>query len=208
MPPPYIAKVLWSDYSSGESTFTFTHLTETYLLASDSLGNERRIIVTYQDHVFTRDPADGDTPQDAFPGAKRDPYGVFCPTRYRWSLLLPEVISRLPEQRIWSLRKDDRYAHIPIVTESGETILYSIVFSLEPVKRNIPYDFWIRVRTAYPCDDLPPDTFGEVRFSHLLMVRSQGKHPARNFSPHRKTPKMPEPTPSEQDAPAPEAPQS
>lgn len=192
MPSPYIARQIWSDYILEDTVFTFGHLAEAYLAAQDSLGNEKRIIVTYQDHVFTRDPIESDRPENAFPGAKRHPYGVFCPIRYRWSLHLPQIINLLPDQRIWNLRKDDRYAHVPLVTENGETILYSIVFSLEPLKRNIPYDFWMKVRTAYPCDNLPPDTFGDIRFSHLLMVREQGKHPARNFSSHRKTPKMPE----------------
>ncbi|MFD1746539.1 hypothetical protein ACFSE1_13790 [Rhizobium helianthi] len=189
MPSPYIAKKVWPDYILNGATFSFTHLAEAYFTAHDSLGHEKQIIVTYQDHVFTRDAVEGETLKDAFPGANRDPFGVFCPVRYRWSLRLPQIIALLPEQRIWNLRKDDRYAHVPVVAENGETILYSIVFSIEPVKRNIAYDFWIRVRTAYPCDGPPPDTFGDVRFSHLLMVRERGKHPPRNYSPHRKTPK-------------------
>jgi len=104
---------------------------------------------------------------------------------------LPAIIQALPHQRIWNLRKDDRYAHVPLITADGESVLYSIIFSLEPVRRNIPYEFWLRVRTAYPCDHDPPDTFGEVRFSHLLMVRNQNQHPQRNFTTHRKKPKMP-----------------
>ncbi|GMB81234.1 hypothetical protein NN6n1_20170 [Shinella zoogloeoides] len=191
MPAPYISKTLWPDYTLGEVTYSFGHLSEAYMVASDSLGAEKSIIVTYADHVFTRDAKSGDDLANAFPGANRVPFGVFCETRYKLSKQLPALIEQIPSQRIWNLRKDDRYAHVPLLTEGGETILYSVVFSLEPVKRNIPFDFWLRIRTAYPCDVDPPDTFGEVRFSHLLMVRDKGQHPQRNFTNHRKKPKAP-----------------
>lgn len=192
MPAPYFMKSVWPEYAHGENKFGFGHLAESYMVASDSVGVNRNIIVIYQDHVFTRDPVEGDSPSDAFPDARREPYGVFCPDRYRWSLVLPQIVSQLPGERIWNLRKDDRYAHVPVVTENGDTILYSIVFSLEAVRKNIPYEFLLRVRTAYPCTDAPPDTFGDVRFSHLLMVRAQGTHTHRNYTSHRKMPKMPE----------------
>lgn len=187
MPAPYFSKG-WPSYSVGEVTYEFAHLDECYMQASDSLGAERSIAVTYSDHVFTRDPMPSEDEISAFPGSLRNPFGVLCPTRYRMSVTLPAIVAGIPGQRIWNLAKDDRYAHVPILGEDGVEQLYSVVFSLDPVKRHIPYDFRLHIRTAYPCDRKVPDTFGNVRFSHLLMLRENGLHPQRNYAKGRKVP--------------------
>jgi hypothetical protein len=47
------------------------------------------------------------------------------------------------------------------------------------------------VRSAYICDDEPPDTYGEVKFSNLVKLRVSGKHPRKVTDRGRKRPKMP-----------------
>lgn len=184
-------KTMWEAYTLNDVTYNFDHLKEFYLLASDSLGNEKRLIVTYNDHVFTRDPRPGENIELAFPNAVRNPFGVFCADRYSMSLKLPAIIQELPNHRIWNLAKDDRYAHIPTVDNKGQKQLYSIIFSLFPIKNTtIPHDFRLHIRSAYICDIKEPDTFGDIRFSHLLTVTGKGQTPSRISTRNRKRPKV------------------
>lgn len=60
-----------------------------------------------------------------------------------------------------------------------EEALYAIIFTLD------------KVRSAYLCREKAPDTFGEVKFKHLVRLRLENKHPARVYSAARKKPIMP-----------------
>lgn len=187
----YFMKTMWETYTLNDVTYNFDHLNEFYMVANDSLGNEKRLIVTYNDHVFTRDPMPNETIELAFPNAARTPFGVFCADRYAMSLTLPAIIQELPTQRIWNLAKTDCYAHVPTVDHNGQNQLYSIIFSLFPIKNpKIPHDFRLHIRSAYICDIKEPDTFGDIRFSHLLTVTSNGNSPSRIFNRNRKKPKL------------------
>jgi hypothetical protein len=69
-------------------------------------------------------------------------------------------------------------------------VLYAIVFSLDRVK-GLPVDLHMRIETAYPCDKKPIETFGEVRFRHLVTLRMQRKSAGRLTNQDRRRPRVP-----------------
>ncbi len=49
----------------------------------------------------------------------------------------------------------------------------------------------MRIRTAYHCTEKHLDTFGDVRFRHLVALRMKEKGPSHNLSRHRRVPHLP-----------------
>lgn len=84
---------------------------------------------------------------------------------------------------------DDRYGQIPTVDEEGSLSFYAIVFSLEKAK-GMPFSLHMRVRTAFPCDRDPPDTFGSVKFKHLVELRVKNKRPPKGYDRKRRKPTL------------------
>jgi hypothetical protein len=144
----------------------------------DSAGQERRIIATFTDHVFTRDRLTSDVIEHAFPGCSRG-VGFVCSERHALSLQLPTLLPNICSSKVWNLTGADRYAQVQVVTHEDEEALYAIIFTLD------------KVRSAYLCREKAPDTFGEVKFKHLVRLRLENKHPARVYSAARKKPIMP-----------------
>lgn len=180
----------WPPFALGSVTYSFDHLVDFAFTCRDSEGAERSVLVTFSDHVFTRKSEPGDLPGDAFPGCSRTPDGYVCQTRYRMSFQLPGLIERVAAQRVWLLTGDDRYAQIPVLDDEGKKLLYAVIFSLERNKgREHPLRMY--VRSAHLYDRKPPDTFGEVKFAHLVRLRIANKHPPKNHDRGRKRPKMP-----------------
>lgn len=180
----------WPPFSVDGITYGFEHLVDFTFACSDSGGVERKVSVSFTDHVFTRDTVAGDRPEDAFPGCSRTPTGHLCPVRYRMSSQLPALIERAVGSRVWMLTGNDRYAQVPVVDNQGAKLLYAIIFTLDPVK-GLEHPLRMLIRSAHLCDRKPPDTFGEVRFPHLVKLRVQKQHPKRNHDRNRKRPKMP-----------------
>ncbi|WP_029004039.1 hypothetical protein [Azorhizobium doebereinerae] len=67
--------------------------------------------------------------------------------------------------------------------------LFAVVFTLDKVS-GLPVDLHLRVRSAYPCDRKVPDTFGQVRFRHLVTLRCEGRHPPKRHDRNRRRPKV------------------
>ncbi|MBD9447436.1 hypothetical protein [Rhizobium sp. RHZ01] len=189
MPAPYLTKNLWPDFTLAETTYSFAHLAEQYLTVVDSAGQERRIIATFTDHVFTRDRLTSDVIEHAFPGCSRG-VGFVCSERHALSLQLPTLLPNICSSKVWNLTGADRYAQVPVVTHEDEEALYAIIFTLDKVK-GLPFHLHLMVRSAYLCREKAPDTFGEVKFKHLVRLRLENKHPARVYSAGRKKPIMP-----------------
>ena len=89
--------------------------------------------------------------------------------------------------KVWII-EGENLAAVPTIDQRGNKILYGIVFSLDRVKK-LPVELDMRVRTAFPCDEAEIVTYGNVRFSHLVALRMQGKRPNRNFDRHRPRPR-------------------
>lgn len=180
----------WPPFALGETVYSFDHLVDFAFTCKDSEGTERSVLVTFSDHVFTRKAESDDKPAEAFPECSRTPHGYVCPTRYRMSFQLPALIEKVAGQKVWLLTGDDRYAQIPVVDDEDRKLLYAVIFSLERNKGR-EYPLRMYVRSAHLYDRKPPDTFGEVKFAHLLKLRVANKHPPKNHDRGRKRPKMP-----------------
>jgi len=195
MPSPYVRGVRWSPYVHGGSTYPFDHLCDFLLEVVDSAKVRRRLVVTFSDHVFTRDARGGDDPLRSFPGSTRRPPGHFCEIRYGCSLRLREIIEHCAQGDVWHLGGgDESYAQIPTIDQAGNAILYAVIFALDPV-RELPFDLLMRVRSAYPCDESVPATFGSIRFRHLVALRAQSKRPKKVFGDKRQVPRLGRPIP-------------
>lgn len=187
MTASYFPGCQWADFAFNGFVHSFAHLKEILIEAKDTAGVQRTIVVTYSDHVFTREVLPTDSHNAHFPGCSRNP-GSFCVHRYNMSLELPQLIPQIPTQKVWCLTGNDRYANIPIVMSGGSKISYAIIFTLDKIKGIANIDARMHIRSAYVIDTKPPDTFGETRFAHLLALRMIGQHPKRNYGAKRRKP--------------------
>jgi len=185
MSGPYFQKS-WPAFVHQGVTYSFDHLDEYQVEVTDSKKVERRIAITFSDHCFTKEPEAGDDPALVYPHSTRR-VGHFCTDRYRHSLDIGGHIAYAIQRRVWHVL-DGSYAIVPVITHEGMRILYGVVFSLDRVK-GFPVDLHMRVKTAHPRDERDIVTFGEIRFSHLVTLRMEGKYPPRITDQHRKRPK-------------------
>lgn len=189
MPAPYLMREVWPDFVQSGATYSFEHLREIRIDLRDSAGEQRSILVSFSDHVFTRDIHDPGEYGAVFPGCSRNP-GFFCVERYSFSLHLPVVVPQICNGKVWNLTGADRYAQIPVVTHDGAKCLYAIIFTLNRVT-GLPCDLHMQIRSAYPCLRKVPDTFGEVQFRHLVKLRIENRHPKKIYERRRKKPREP-----------------
>jgi hypothetical protein len=187
MSGPYFQKHRWPDFAYQGQRYGLSHLDEYVFSTDDSQAVMRQIVVTFEDHCFTREWEAGDDAALIYPPSSRKP-GCFCIDRYQHSLQLPTHIQRAAGGAVWNIQGDN-FAIVPTVTQEGLKVLYGIVFSLDPVK-GLPVDLHMRVKTAYPCDEKDIVTYGSVRFRHLVTLRMQKKRPGRIVDRGRKRPKV------------------
>lgn len=188
MPGPYFQRLCWTPYVHRGVACPLDHLDE-YEFEIDDAGNvRRRIAVTFSDHVFTRDAIPTDDPREAYPGSTRDPPGHFCETRYAHSLNIRALIDWGTRGHAWNL-DGEHYAQVPTVDHNGRPTFYAIVFSLDPVG-GLPVHLHMRVRSAYPCDQSVPTTFGSIKFKKLVELRAERRRPKKITDRGRKKPSI------------------
>jgi hypothetical protein len=187
MSGPYFQKESWPAFVYQGQDYDLTHLDEYEIKAADSTGVSRRIAISFSDHCFTREPNSGDDPALRYHASTR-PVGYFCLERYQLSLSLGQHLAQALQGKVW-ITEGENFAAIPTIDQQGNKIFYGVVFSLDRVKK-LPVDLDMRVRTAYPCNNKEIMTYGNVRFSHLISLRMQGKRPNRNVQRHRPRPRL------------------
>lgn len=177
----------WPSFMVDGQRFDLAHLNDFVLEAEDSSRAVRRMLVTFSDHCFTREPNDGLDAAPIFPGCSRGPDGRFSTERYALSLRLPDLIRATTQGVVWNMAGD----HYAIVTKmvDGARHDYAIVFSLDPIKGLSDIRLHMRVRTAHERPDHQIDTFGSVRFAHLLKLRFERRRPTKVYDRHRRRPK-------------------
>lgn len=185
MSGPFFQKETWPAFVYQGTTYEFTHLNEYYVEVADSAKVMRRIAISFSDHCFTREPKPGDDPALRYAESSRNP-GFFCVERYRLSLDLASHIARALGGSVWNLGYEG-YAVVPTVDHQGKRTLYGIVFSLDPVT-GLPVQLHMRVKSAHPRNSSDIITYGIVKFSQLVTLRLQRKHPKRNVEKGRKRP--------------------
>lgn len=176
----------WPPFVHRGVTYDLSHLNGVSITSKDSEGRERRIAVTFSDHCFTRDPTGDDDDGPVYPGCSRKG-GRFCTERYGLSLGLVDALKRVAAGGVvWNTR-GDHYAVIKGMVHNGATIEYAVIFSLDKVTGR-DADLNLCVRTAHRRDERPIDTFGSVRFAHLVSLVMRNQRPNKNFDRKRKRP--------------------
>lgn len=178
----------WPEFSLDGRLYDLSHLDEYHFELADSKGVGRSVVVTFEDHCFTRKWLDQDERSLLFPDCSRKP-GAFCTERYAYSLLLREHIAQAVLGDVW-IADGEGFAVLPTVNAQGGRVLYCIFFDLKKVQ-GVPFDLRMLVRTAYPLDtERTFATHGNIRFRHLVTLKMQGKVPPRNRDQRRKRPQI------------------
>ena len=103
MVPPPPQKPYWPPFSVCGKEVSLTHLEPFEFQCQTSDRNLRRIRVRFSPHVFTR-KYEGGEPQERMCFDDR----IFCPDRYKDSQLQKDIITGLPDARVyqtWKKRK-------------------------------------------------------------------------------------------------------
>ncbi len=187
MSGPYFQKERWPAFTYQGQLYSFEHLDEYVFSVNDSQSIDRQIVVTFEDHCFTRKWVVQDDVELIYRASSRE-RASFSIDRYQLSLNLRAHIKQAVSGHVWNTGHDN-YAIVPTMTHDGQRMLYGILFSLDPVK-GLSVDLHMRVKTAYPCDQRAIATFGSVRFRHLVALRIQRKRPKKVSDRGRKRPRI------------------
>jgi hypothetical protein len=185
---PYFQTSPWPAFLLEERLYDLSHLDEYSFELTDSRGAQRHILVTFEDHCFTRKWESQDDRGLMFPGCSRKP-GAFCTERYGHSLLIRDHIAQAALRDVW-IADGEGFAVIPTVDSNGSRVLYCILFDLQRVQ-GVPFDLRMLVRTSYPLNQKSHfATHGNIRFRHLVSLRLEGRMPPRNRDARRKRPQI------------------
>lgn len=185
---PYFQTHPWPAFYVEGRLHDLSHLDEYSFELADSRGVQRHIVVTFEDHCFTRKLESQDDPGLVFPNCSRKP-GAFCTERYKHSLLIREHIAKASLGEVW-IADGEGFAVIPTVDGDGTRVLYCILFDLKRIQ-GMPFDLRMFVRTSYPLDQGRYfATHGNIRFRHLVTLRMEGRMPPRNRDSRRKRPQI------------------
>ncbi len=177
----------WPPFEVDGTVYLLSHLDDIVLQVEDSEKATRGIRVSFSDHCFTRDPVDKADPAPFFPDCSRGKGGRFCVDRYTLSLDLPNLVKSLTGGVVWNTDGD----HYAVVSAQvgGVRRDYAVVFSLDPLKGFQGIHLQMRIRSAHARDGAPINTFGNVRFAHLMTLRIANRRPNKVFDNNRKRPK-------------------
>lgn len=190
---PYIQKD-WPVFSHAGQDYDLSHLNEYIFECLDSDQVARKILVTFEDHCFTRDTVAEDPTALHYPGCSRRPTGTFCVERWQLSLSIRQHIASAAGDKVW-ITHGAGFAIVPTVDHRGQPCLYAIAFDLIKVS-GLPFQLRMLVKTAFPLDRVEHgkpqliDTFGHTKFTRLVKLRMEGKSPARDTNRNRQVPKM------------------
>ena len=191
---PFFFQRPWPNFAHAGRSYSLAHLNEYVFEALDSEGIQRKILVTFSDHCFTKDPELGDDPRLHYPPSTRGP-GHFCVDRWDLSLSLRDRIQEAAQSGVW-LAQDARYGIIPTIHLHGRHHLYGILFELSKVK-GFHFKLKMDIITAYPLTRLTEDgesvemaTFGEIKFDRLVKLRLNNQIPVKNADRHRRKPRV------------------
>jgi hypothetical protein len=184
----------WPPFVHGEKIFDLSHLNERMDYVVDSKKKKRIVLVTFTDHCFTRLPNGSADAAPRYPGCSRMD-GRFCTDRYELSLKLNHHINFSNLREVWNTVGDEHYAIVRGVDHRGTRVEYAVIFSLEKLKGvqaegGTKVDLHMRIRTAHKRNNKPIETFGSVRFSHLVKLVMENERPLKIYDHKRKRPKI------------------
>jgi hypothetical protein len=97
---PYFQKQPWRAFSYQGTTYDLSHLDEFLFSVQDQRGVVRTIVVTFEDHCFTRDWEQGDHASLIYPGCSRNP-GCFDFDRYACSLGIAQRLTAAASRKVY-----------------------------------------------------------------------------------------------------------
>ena len=174
-PPPQKSTGL---HSSSAEKITLTHLEPFEFRCPTPDGNSRRVRVRFSPHVFTRKYEDDDPYEGVCFGNR-----IFCPIRYEDSFLLQDIITELPDARVYQTWEKRNYVFLAVETPQRDD-RYHLFFSIKKVgsKRNRHIEMWIE--SAYRQENsryAPPHRPNSVRFK--VLVQSVFMERSLDFAP-------------------------
>ena len=185
----------WAPFTHDGKIFDLSHLNERIDYVVDSSKTKRIVLVTFADHCFTRLPIGTADAAPVYPSCSRTD-GRFCIERYELSTKLNGHLDFSRLRDVWNTDNDEHYAIVRGVDYRGTRIEYAIIFSLARLKGiqaegGAKVDLHMRVRTAHKRDNgRTVETFGSVKFNHLVRLAIENKRPAKVYDPYRKRPKV------------------
>ena len=181
----------WPPFQHSSGSYCLSHLDSFVLQVQTAAGATRNIRVAFDDHCFTRSYLTGDPDDLIYPNNSRIPPGSFCFDRYHYSKGLRNLIQNHTTKKCWVLRSKS-FAIIADVLFNGQKVFYDVIFTMERIKY-FSEDMLLQVRSAYHHDLSKPDainTFGNVKFAHLVDTVMQNKTIKEINDPRRQRPKL------------------
>jgi hypothetical protein len=189
----FLLQAPWPPFVHGGKTFDLSHLNERVDYVVDSDKKKRTVLITFTDHCFTRNSEGEEDAAPQFPDCTRTD-GRFCTEHYTLSILLNDYINLSSLKNVWNTDKDEHYAIVRGVDHRGSRIEYAIIFSLDKLRGiqaegGARIELHMRVRTAHKREEgHAVETFGSVRFSHLVKLVMEKKRPPKIYDRDRKRP--------------------
>lgn len=150
----------------GEQTYSLSHLEPvTFSFFSKAANRELKVHVTYSNHCFTSSWEASRRPEGQ--PILRDSGGrgrTFCEIRYRLSLGLPEVISRLnsAQCKVWQTHARRNWAYSVRVEDPAGP--YHVFLGVSRAARERVQDIDVMVESAYHETEGAPKLLGRMGF--------------------------------------------
>ena len=178
MNSPPIQNAYWDPFFVCGEEITLAHLEPFEFQCPTPDGNSRRVHVLFSPHVFTRKHEDGDPHENmCFDGR------IFCQDRYEDSRRLKDIITRLPNERVYQSWEKRNYVFLAVETPQRYD-QYHLFLSIKKLgnRRKKHISMW--VESAYRQENssyIPPHRPNSVRFKVLIQNVFMGR--PLNFAP-------------------------
>lgn len=113
------------------------------------IGRDLTIRVAFKNHCYTEDyDPEKHQPHEILITEAKDRYRVFCPIRYALSHRLPEILVRLPNEKVHQTAQVRNYVFVVPLEVDGQ--FYEVYFMLQRAAANDKSDLRLTVESAYP----------------------------------------------------------
>ena len=177
----------WPPFIFDGQSYSLDHLEDRIYHVEDSKKVQRKVLVVFSDHCFTRSRAPEDDETLWWSSTTRED-GTFCFDRYTLSKSIVEHLEMAFDGESWIV-DGENFAILPSVDHQGQRFFYGVFFSLEKAKSKGSKGLIMFIRSAYHFIE-PPATYGCTRYRHLLTLRIEGKTPLKTHAANRKRPKL------------------
>ena len=131
------------------------------------IGRDLAVSVAFSNHCYTEGfDAERHGPEQII---ARDAGGprVFCPIRHGLSIRLPDIVTRLPDEKVYQTTQRRNYVYAAPLDIEGQ--VYDVFFMLQRAEKVPDIDLRMTIESAYPVDvPIPrPKRPNAIRFKVL-----------------------------------------